>query len=59
LNANAIDKVQVFDKKSDATEFTGMDDVRRTKTIIYFKKNRKNGSFGKLATGSMMEKDIL
>jgi len=53
LNANAVDKVQVFEKKSDATEFTGIDDGTRTKTInLTLKKNKKNGSFGKLAAGS-------
>ncbi|MBC7887670.1 MAG: hypothetical protein H7Z13_07255, partial [Ferruginibacter sp.] len=53
LNADAIDKVQVFDKKSEATEFTGIDDGSRTKTInLKLKKNKKNGSFGKLAAGS-------
>ena len=53
LNADAVDKVQVFDKKSEATEFTGIDDGTRTKTInLKLKNNRKNGSFGKLSAGS-------
>jgi hypothetical protein len=53
LNADAIDKVQVFDQKSEQTEFTGIDDGTRTKTInLKLKKNRKNGYFGKLAAGA-------
>ncbi len=48
--ANSVDKVQVFDKKSDATEFTGIDDGKRTKTInLKLKDNKKNGYFGKLS----------
>lgn len=53
LNAEAVEKVQVFDKKSEQAEFTGIDDGSRTKTInLKLKKNRKNGYFGKLAAGS-------
>ncbi len=47
LEADAIDKVQVFDKKSDMAEFTGVDDGRDEKTInLKLKANRKNGYFG-------------
>ncbi len=57
LNANAVDKVQVFDKKSDEADFTGIDDGKRTKTInLTLKKNKKNGAFGKLAVCSSGEK---
>ncbi len=53
LNADAIDKVQVFDKKSDKADFTGIDDGKRTKTInLKLKANKKNGAFGKAAAGS-------
>jgi len=53
LNADAIDKVQVFDKKSDQADFTGIDDGKRTKTInLKLKANKKNGAFGKAAVGS-------
>lgn len=53
LNAETVDKVQVFDQKSEATQFTGIDDGTRTKTInLKLKSNRKNGAFGKLAAGS-------
>ncbi|OQP44640.1 hypothetical protein A4H97_09750 [Niastella yeongjuensis] len=53
LQADAIDKVQVFDDKSERAKFTGIDDGQRTKTInLKLKKDRKNGVFGKLSTGS-------
>jgi hypothetical protein len=53
LTAEAIDKVQVFDKTSEQTDFTGIDDGTRTKTInLKLKKNRKSGYFGKLEGGS-------
>ncbi len=47
LDADAVDKVQVFDKKSDMAEFTGVDDGQEEKTInLKLKANRKNGYFG-------------
>ncbi len=33
LQAKAVDKVQVFDKKSEQAEFTGIDDGEKTRTI--------------------------
>jgi Outer membrane protein beta-barrel family len=53
LQANAIDKVEVFDKKSDQAAFTGIDDGVKDKTInLKLKDNKKKGYFGKLeATG--------
>ncbi len=52
LQAGALDKVQVFDKKSDQAEFTGIDDGEKTKTInLELKGNRKKGYFGKLDGG--------
>jgi hypothetical protein len=48
LQADAIDKVQVFDKKSDQSAFTGIDDGKKTKTInLTMKEDRKKGYFGK------------
>jgi hypothetical protein len=53
LAADAVDKVQVYDDKSERAKFTGIDDGTRTKTInLKLKKNRKNGYFGKLSAGS-------
>lgn len=53
LRADAIDKVQVFDKKSDQAEFTGIDDGQTTKTLnLKLKENAKHGYFGKLSAGA-------
>lgn len=52
IRADAVDKVQVFDKKSDQAAFTGIDDGEKTKTInLKLKEDKKNGYFGKLSAG--------
>jgi hypothetical protein len=52
LQAKTIDKVQIFDKKSEQAEFTGIDDGQRTKTInLTMKDKYKKGFFGKVALG--------
>lgn len=52
LDADAVDKVQVFDKKSDRAEFTGVDDGQSEKTInLKLKKDRNHALFGKVAAG--------
>ena len=52
LPAEIIDKVQVFDKKSDQAQFTGFDDGNASKTInIVTKAQFRNGVFGKLFGG--------
>lgn len=52
LPADAVDKVQVFDKMSDVSEFTGIDDGERTKTInLALKDDRKSGYFGNVEGG--------
>ncbi|HTJ13804.1 MAG TPA: outer membrane beta-barrel protein [Dinghuibacter sp.] len=52
ISASAVDKVQVFDKKSDQAAFTGIDDGQTQKTInLKLKNDRKNGYFGKLTGG--------
>jgi len=49
LPADAIDKVQVYDKQSDQAQLTGFDDGNYEKTInLKLKKDRKKGMFGKL-----------
>ncbi|MGH2562896.1 MAG: outer membrane beta-barrel protein, partial [Ginsengibacter sp.] len=49
LRADAVKEVQVFDKKSDQAEFTGIDDGKTQKTInLKLKDNAKHGYFGKL-----------
>jgi hypothetical protein len=52
LPADAIEKIQVFDKKSDQAVFSGIDDGEKTKTINLETKNKdKQMSFGKLMAG--------
>ncbi|MDF2450045.1 MAG: hypothetical protein K0R26_2549 [Bacteroidota bacterium] len=52
IPAEIIDKVQVFDKKSDQSQFTGFDDGNASKTInIVTKAQFRNGIFGKVFAG--------
>ena len=52
LQAGVVKKVQVYDKKSDQTEFTGIDDGQKTKTInLELKDDKKKGYFGKIDAG--------
>ncbi|MEO6681548.1 MAG: outer membrane beta-barrel family protein [Ginsengibacter sp.] len=56
LRADAVDKVQVFDKKSDQSAFTGIDDGKSTKTInLELKDASKNGYFGKIGAAALNE----
>jgi hypothetical protein len=53
LRADMVDKVQVYDKKSDQAAFTGIDDGQKQKTINFkLKEDKKNGYFGKLSAGA-------
>ncbi len=52
LPARAIDKVQVFDRKSDQAVFSGIDDGVREKTLnLTTKKDFKKGLFGSANAG--------
>ena len=52
LRADMIDKVQVYDKKSDAAVFTGIDDGIKDKTInLKIKEDKNHGVFGKVELG--------
>lgn len=52
LPADAVDKVQVLDRLSELSQFTGVDDGNREKTInLTLKEDKKNGTFGKLMAG--------
>lgn len=52
LRADGIKEVEVFDKKSDQAEFTGIDDGVRDKTInLKMKEDKKKGYFGKIEAG--------
>ncbi len=47
LPADAVDKVKIYDRKSETSEFTGIDDGTREKTIdLQLKPDRKKGAFG-------------
>lgn len=53
LQADAIEKVQVFDKKSDQAAFTGIDDGTKKKTLnLTLKEDKKKGYFGKVELAS-------
>jgi hypothetical protein len=53
LPADAIDKVQVYDKKSDQTVFSGIDDGQREKTInLELKEEKRHASFGNDMAGA-------
>jgi hypothetical protein len=53
LPAAAIDKVQVLDKKSDAAEFTGIDDGQEITTVnLVLKPNARVGYFGRAVGGA-------
>ncbi len=52
LRADMVDKVQLYEKKSDQATFTGVDDGEKTQTInIKLKEDKKNGYFGKAEVG--------
>lgn len=52
LPADAVDKVQVYDKLSDQAQMTGFDDGNSEKTInLKLKKDKKKGAFGKITGG--------
>jgi hypothetical protein len=52
LPADAVDKVQVYNKLSDQAELTGFDDGNSEKTInLKLKKDKKKGAFGKINAG--------
>ena len=52
LPADAIDKVQVYNKKSDETELTGIEDGSYSKTInMILKDGKKSAYFGDVTAG--------
>ena len=59
LRADAVKEVQVFDKKSDQAEFTGIDDGKTKKTInLKLKEDKKKGYFGKVETAGGLQSSI-
>ncbi|HSC54717.1 MAG TPA: outer membrane beta-barrel protein [Phnomibacter sp.] len=52
LQADMVNKVQVFEKKSDKSEFTGFDDGAGEPTInLTLKQDKRQGIFGKATAG--------
>jgi hypothetical protein len=52
LTADMIDKVQLYDRASDKSKFTGIEDNDKTKTIdLNLKKDKRNLLFGKVDAG--------
>lgn len=52
LPAEIVDKVQVFDKQSEESEFSGVDDGNKSKTIdLKLKEDKKAGVFGTVSAG--------
>jgi hypothetical protein len=59
LRADAVKEVQVFDKKSEQAEFTGIDDGNTQKTInLKLKEDKKRGYFGKIDVSGGIPKDF-
>ena len=53
LQADMVNKVQVYDKKSDKSEFTGFDDGNSEPTInLTLKADKRVGLFGKVSAGA-------
>ncbi len=53
LPADAVDKIQVYDRKSDQAMFTGIDDGSEETAInLKLKKDRNKSTFGKLNAGT-------
>lgn len=53
ISADAVDKVEVLDRKTDETEFKGIDDGTREKVInLVLKEDANKGYFGKIEAGA-------
>ncbi|MDH5380940.1 MAG: outer membrane beta-barrel protein [Cyclobacteriaceae bacterium] len=53
IPAEVVDKVEVFDQRSEQSQFTGFDDGNTTKTMnVVTKTNKRNGQFGKIYAGA-------
>lgn len=56
LPAEVIDKIEVFDRRSDQSQFTGFDDGNTQKTLnIVTKPSFKNGTFGRAFAGGNLD----
>lgn len=56
LQADMVNKVQVFERKSDQSQFTGFDDGNTEPTInLTLKEDKRNGVFGRVTAGAGTE----
>ena len=56
IRADMVDKIQLYDKKSDQAAFNGVDDGRTQKTInVKLKSDKNQGVFGKVQAGDGLE----
>lgn len=56
IRADMVDKVQLYDKKSEQAEFTGIDDGEEVKTVnIQLREDSRHGTFGKVEAGVATE----
>lgn len=52
FDASKVARIQILERKSEQTLFSGIDDGTRTKTLnLILKENAKNGYFGKVEAG--------
>lgn len=52
LPAEVVDRIEVYDQKSEVSQFTGYDDGNTTKTMnVVTKENKRNGQFGNIYAG--------
>lgn len=57
LTANMVDKVQLYDRSSDRSKFTGIEDDNKIKTInLELKSDKRNSAFGKVSSGIATDK---
>lgn len=58
VRSDMVDKVQLYEKKSEEAERTGVDDGQRVQTInLKLKEDAKKGSFGKVEGGGGADRD--
>jgi Outer membrane protein beta-barrel family len=56
IRADMVDKIQLYDKKSDQAAFTGVDDGKTQKTInVKLRSDKNQGIFGKAQAGDGLE----
>jgi hypothetical protein len=56
IRADMVDKIQLYDKKSDQAAFTGVDDGKTQKTInVKLREDKKQGIFGKVQGGESLD----